>query len=218
MKISLLQPKIIRGNIEHNIQAIQRLINNGQGDLLVLPEYAVTGSLVLDKRADIREWTVESSRAKPFLHPRKGRQLLLNYLVEIPEGLFNRCELIPSGVSQDKLFPDPTEQTAGIQPGKEQTVFKVRRKHFKVLICCDLPHWEQIQTDGLDFILFIYHFGTANLSKVTSEVKHFSRVRNIRILVSSLVSDQNIGYTSYVDNDVVVSLPEQEGILEVEIG
>jgi predicted amidohydrolase len=56
MKLSLLQPRIIRGDIEHNMTVIQKLINEKRGDLLVLPEYALTGSLVLDLKADVHDW------------------------------------------------------------------------------------------------------------------------------------------------------------------
>lgn len=49
MKISILQPKIERGNISKNVTSIQNLINNASGDLLILAEYALTGSLVLEK-------------------------------------------------------------------------------------------------------------------------------------------------------------------------
>jgi hypothetical protein len=38
------------------------------------------------------------------------------------------------------------------------------------------------------------------------------------VLVSSLVSDKNSGFSSFVEGDVVVSLSGREGILEVEIG
>lgn len=42
MRISLLQPEIIRGNIQHNAEVIQHLIDKSKGELLVLPEYALT--------------------------------------------------------------------------------------------------------------------------------------------------------------------------------
>lgn len=48
MKISLLQPHIRRGEIAHNRAEIQTLIEQAQGELLVLPEYALTGSLTLE--------------------------------------------------------------------------------------------------------------------------------------------------------------------------
>ncbi|NVM35427.1 MAG: hypothetical protein HWN81_07515 [Candidatus Lokiarchaeota archaeon] len=52
MRISLLQPKIIRRNIFQNMKKIQHLVDISAGNLLVLPEYALTGSLVLDSEAD----------------------------------------------------------------------------------------------------------------------------------------------------------------------
>lgn len=53
LKISVLQPEIERGNIQKNVAIIQRLMNNANGDLLILAEYALTGSLVLDENANI---------------------------------------------------------------------------------------------------------------------------------------------------------------------
>lgn len=85
------------------------------------------------------------------------------------------------------------------------------------MICFDLPHIDKMPTDNLDFILFIYHFTDNNFTRVMQEVKSVSKARELRVLVSSLVSDKNIGFSSFVDGDVVVSLPRQEGILEVEI-
>ena len=55
MKISILQPRIERGNIRENTTIIQRLINDATGDLLILAEYALTGSLVLDENVNIQK-------------------------------------------------------------------------------------------------------------------------------------------------------------------
>ncbi len=64
MKISLLQPEIIRGDINHNLKQIQNLVNQSCGELLVLPEYALTGSLVLESNANINEWCEKSEIEK----------------------------------------------------------------------------------------------------------------------------------------------------------
>lgn len=61
MKIS---PKILRGDIDYNTSAIQKLIDASSGNLLVLPEYALTGSLVLDTNANITEWAQKSKIAQ----------------------------------------------------------------------------------------------------------------------------------------------------------
>ncbi|MCK4449344.1 MAG: hypothetical protein KAX26_02005, partial [Anaerolineae bacterium] len=61
MRLSLLQPRIVRGDIAHNLAAIQRLVNESKGELLVLAEYALTGSLVLDLEADVRDWALRSA-------------------------------------------------------------------------------------------------------------------------------------------------------------
>jgi predicted amidohydrolase len=217
MRLSLLQPCIIRGNIKHNLKVIQRLVDESKGDLLVLPEYALTGSLVLDLEADVHDWALRSANAKALINVPKGKRLLINTLAEFDGKLRNCCELLPLGELQFKLFPDQTELDAGILPGKEQKIFELFDKRFKVVICFDLPHMDKIPTDNLDFILFIYHFTNNNFIRVMRVVKSVSKARELRVLVSSLVSDKNIGFSSFVDGDVVVSLPRQEGILEVEV-
>jgi predicted amidohydrolase len=215
--LSLLQPRIIRGNVEHNLKVIQRLANEGKGDLLVLPEYVLTGSLVLDLEADVRDWARKSADAKVRISIPNGKYLLINSLVEIDSILRNCCELLPIGNFQFKLFPDETEQNAGILPGTEQKIFELFGKRFKVVICSDIRQMNKIPTDGLDFLIFIYHFTESNFSRVMSIVKNVSKKRKIPVLASSLVSDENQGFSSFVNGDVVVSLSRQEGILEIEI-
>lgn len=217
MRLSLLQPRIIRGNIEHNLEVIQRLVDESKGDLLILPEYALTGSLVLDLDADVHDWALRSAEAKALINVPKGKHLLINTLAEFDGKLRNCCELLPLGDRQFKLFPDQTEIDAGILPGTEQKVFELCDKRFKAVICLDLPHIDTIPTDDLDFVLFIYHFTDNNFTRVIQVVKDVSKARRLPVLVSSLVSDKNSGFSSFVDGDVVVSLPRQEGILEVEI-
>ena len=217
MRLSLLQPRIIRGDIEHNLEVIQRLTDESRGELLVLSEYALTGSLVLDLEADVRDWALRSAKTKARINVPEGKYLLINALTEFDGNLHNCCELLPTGECYCKLFPDQTEMDAGILPGTEQKVFELSGKRFKVVICYDLPHMDRIPTDNLDFLLFIYHFTDENFTRVMREVKNVSQVRGLRVLASSLVSDKNNGFSSFVDGDVVVSLPRQEGILEVEI-
>lgn len=217
MRVSLLQPHITRGDIEHNLTVIQRLVDERKGDLLILPEYALTGSLVLDLEADVRDWALRSAEAKARISIPENKHLLINTLAEFDGQLYNCCELLPTGEFYCKLFPDQTELDAGILPGTEQKVFELSGKRFKVVICYDLPHMDRIPTNNLDFLLFIYHFTEENLSRVMRGVKEVSKERGLRVLVSSLVSDKNNGFSSFVDGDVVVSLPRQEGILEVEI-
>ena len=217
MRLSLLQPHIVRGDIEHNLQVIQSLIARSRGDLLVLPEYALTGSLVLDKGADIRNWATQCAQAKDRVKIQTGQILLINTLIEQNGRLYNCCEFLPGGERYFKLFPDDTELSAGIQPGGEQKVFERSGKRFKVLICYDLPHITSISTDHLDFLLFIYHLTEENLARVMGEIKVISRERSLPVLVSSLVSDKNNGFRSFICRDTVISLANQEGILEVNL-
>ncbi len=217
MRLSLLQPRIIRGNIEHNLKVIQRLVSEGRGDLLVLPEYVLTGSLALDLEANVHDWARESADAKARIHLPDGKYLLLNSLKEIESTLRNCCELLPTGVFQFKLFPDENEQNAGIIPGTEQKIFELLEKRFKVVICSDLRNMDKIATESLDFLIFIYHFTESNFPNRIEVVKNVSKTRKLPVLVSSLVSDRNNGFSSFVDGDIVVSLPSKEGILEIDI-
>jgi len=217
MKMSLLQPRIIRGDIEHNLEVVQRLADEARGDLLVLPEYVLTGSLVLDLRADARDWARRSADAKRRISVPSSKYLLVNTLVEIDDTLRNCCELLPTGEFQFKLFPDEAEQNAGILPGTEQKIFELLGKSFKAVICSDIRHMNKIPTDGLDFLAFIYHFTDNNFPGVMSSARNVSKERKLPVLVSSLVSDRNNGFSSFVNSDVVVSLSKLEGILEIEI-
>lgn len=217
MRLSLLQPRIIRGNVEHNLIVIQRLIEESKGDLSVLPEYALTGSLVLDLEADYHDWARRSADAKARIKVPNDKYLLINSLVETDGKLRNCCELLPTRDLQFKLFPDKDELNAGILPGTEQKIFELFDKRFKVVICSDLRRMDKISTNSLDFLVFVYHFTDSNFSRVMRLVKNVSKARRLPILASSLVSDKNHGFSSFVNRDVVVSLSGQEGILEIEI-
>jgi len=216
MHISLLQPKIRRGHIDHNARLVQRLIDQSQGELLVLPEYALTGSLAFEPQADVHAWASRSALAKSRLRLPDGKHLLINSLVDHAGILHNSCELLPTAEYCNKLFPDQMEREAGIHAGTEQKVFELAGKRFKVSICFDFAHLDQFPTHDLDFLLFIYHFTQQNHARVLEEVKKASQSRSLPVLVSSLVSDQNNGCSAYVEGDKVISLSEREGILEVE--
>ena len=217
MKISLLQPRIRRGEIAHNRARIQTLIEQAQGELLVLPEYALTGSLTLETSPNPRAWAEACASEKALLSIPPGKFLLLNSLVSFPDGLRNCCELLPGEEYYCKLYPDETEQKAGILPGTQTKIFTLDGKRFSVLICFDLPHIEHIPASGLDFLLFVYHFTPYNLERVLGEAQQAARSHRLPILVSSLVSDQNNGNSAFIRNGLTVLLGEQPGIMEVDI-
>lgn len=217
MKLSVLQPKIIRGDIDHNVETIQKLIMESKGNLLILPEYALTGSLVLESNVNIKDWVGKCKEAIESLVTPEGKTLIVNSLVEQEDRVFNCCKLIPSDDKQCKLFPDKSELDSGISAGSEQTVFTLYDRTFKVIICTDLRYIEKMSTEELDFILFIFHFTDTNYNKVMKDVKEISVKRKLPIIVSSLVSDQNIGFSSYVNCNTVVSLSDTEGILEIDV-
>ena len=217
MRLSLLQPEIHRGDIDYNTMAIQRLIDASEGDLLVLPEFALTGSLVLDPQADVAAWAERSAQAVAGLHLPPGKRLMINRLLHEDDALYNCCELLPSGQRQIKLHPDDLELEAGIRPGTDQTLFDLDGKRFKVIICTDLRHMDSVPSDSLDFALWIFHFTDHNMPRAMDDVRRVSRERGLSFFVSSLVSDQNVGRSAYINGDLVVALPEQEGILEVTL-
>ncbi|GKU25267.1 hypothetical protein [Clostridium folliculivorans] len=217
MKVSLLQPKIERGNIRNNIAHIQELIDSSKGDLLILPEYAFTGSLVSEDNVDVDKWIIEGEVAKKNLNIPVGKLLLTNSLVKINEEVYNCCEFLPEDKKQIKVFPDSTEETQGIKAGKEHETFQMFNKKFKIFICMDFKHWRSIQTKDLDFVLFIYHFTNENYEKRIKELKEFVRERRIPVLASSIVSDKNNGFSTYINEGTIISIPELEGILEIEL-
>lgn len=217
MRISVLQPKIIRGDLDFNYRAIQSLVNKSRGKLLVLPEYALTGSLIFAPGANIKEWAAKSKEAKSRIKIPEGKRLLINYLREEGGKIYNACELLPDGGRQDKLFPDQPEVAAGISPGNGQTVFELGAKRFKVIICSDLRQIGKIPTAGLDFLLFIFHFSGVNLAPTLQDLKRIAGERGVPVIVSSLVSDRNIGFSSYIEKSRVISLADEEGILEIEV-
>jgi predicted amidohydrolase len=177
----------------------------------------LTGSLVFDLDADICEWALRSARAKARLSIPEGKYLLINALVELDGGIYNCCDLLPTEARYCKLSPDQTELDMGVQPGTEHRVFELLGQRFRVVICHDLAHIDEIPTDNLDFLLFVYHFSDDSLPRVTEDLKRVSKARGLPVLASSLVSDKNSGCSSFVDGDVIISLSNREGILEVGI-
>lgn len=217
MKICVLQPEIIRGNVPHNTAVIQSMIQRADGDLLVLAEYALTGSLVLDEGADVPLWAAQSAAAQEKLTLPQGRRLLLNRLVLHGGRHYNESILLPDGAAQRKRFPDRPELDAGIYPGLEWTLFEVTGKRFIAVICSDLRKAAQIPTERADFVLFIFHFTPQMLEPVTRQCMDFSRERGIPVIAASLCSDQNCGHSAYISGDTVVALDERPGILTITL-
>ncbi len=216
MKISLLQPHIKRGDIAYNLGRIQSLVEQSHGQLLALPEYALTGSLVLDAQADVRQWARLSADAKARLNIPQGKYVLLNSLTVKGGILYNLCELLPTAEVQAKVFLDPLESQAGIAPGESHRLFELEGKRFKVLICADFRHEESIPVDGADFFVWITHFSEPNYPRSLEGMSRFVQRTQIPLLAVSLVSDQNIGCSTYMDAQHTINLSQQEGILEID--
>lgn len=216
MRLSLLQPRITTGDVEQNVETIQRLIDAAEGDLLVLPEYALTGAVLADNGTDPRHWARLSEQAAERLRIPAGKMLLANALIERGGALLNCCMLLPAGEQQQcKRHLSRVEQAAGLVPGGDQQVFDCFDRRFRVLICTDLGHVQPGDLSDVDFLLWIFHFTRANTTRAMSAVRRLSEENAIRVFVSSLVSDANIGLSAYVDGQVQLVLPLREGILEV---
>ena len=216
MKISLLQPKIIRGDIEYNTNKIQELIDLSSGNLLILAEYALTGSLVLDSQANTQQWAKKTEEMIKRIKIPDNKIIILNSLKKIDEKLYNICQLLPTNLFQIKVYPDDTEQNNGILPGKEHKIFKLFEKRFKILICMDYKFADNIPSDDIDFFIWIYHFTKENFLSKLNSLKEFVKIRKIPMLISSLVSDKNFGFSTYIDTNRIVSLSSYEGILEID--
>jgi hypothetical protein len=63
--------------------------------------------------------------------------------------------------------------------------------------------------------VWITHFNTNNYGRAISEMKRFVLREEIPVLANSPVSDKDIGNSTYVNIDSVVSLSSYEGILEI---
>ena len=218
MKISILQPEIERGNIQKNVSIIQRLMNNANGDLLILAEYALTGSLVLDENANIQKWATESEVAKQELSVPKDKSLLINSLIVKDKRIYNACTLLPGNeIMQIKTIPDKTETNAGICAGNGISIVQLNGKKIIIVICSDFVGIDKISTSGADIMLFIYHFTLENHKNRLADLINISKERNIPILAASLTSDKNYGHSCYVCGSTVVALGNHEGIMEITL-
>jgi len=218
MNISILQPKIIRGNTKNNVSVIQKLIDNASGTLMVLAEYALTGSLVLEDNVDIEEWVTDSEKAISKLHIPDGKRLLLNSLVKNDGKVYNSCSILPGNITlQEKTNLDELESKAGISSGNSVSLVQIEDKNISIIICSDLKVINEISTDGADLILFIFHFTPDNLKNRVGDLARLSKERGLPIIAASLVSDRNNGHSCYINGSTIISIGDHEGILEVMI-
>lgn len=218
MNLSVLQPKIERGNIQKNAAVIQNLIDTATGDLLVLAEYALTGSLVLDENANIQKWAAESEIAIQGLSVPKDKSLLINSLIVKDKRIYNACTLLPGNkIMQIKTIPDKTEINAGICAGNGHSIVELYGKKIIIVICSDFAGINKISTCGADMMLFVYHFTPENYENRLAEVVRISKERNIPIITASLASDKNYGHSCYVCGSTVVALGNHEGIMEITL-
>lgn len=65
-------------------------------------------------------------------------------------------------------------------------------------------------------MIWITHFNANNYGRAVSEMKRFVLREGIPVLASNPVSDKDIGNSTYVNINSVVSLSSYEGILEIE--
>jgi hypothetical protein len=185
---------------------------------MVLAEYALTGSLVLDSSANTRQWATDSQQAIGSLSVPAGKKLLINSLVPKDGAIYNACSLLPiNEIVQAKSYLSPPELEAGINPGGGISLVRIGEKNIAVIICTDLREIGRISTDGADLIVFVFHFTPENLEKTMEDLIRISKERSLPILAASLSSDKNNGHSCYIRGATVVSLGPGEGILEVTV-
>lgn len=217
MKISLLQPKIIRKNVDHNLQALQKLINESAGDLLITAEYVLTGSLIADDEAQIDDYILSHAMINSKLSIPNNKMLLVNALIREDSSVYNQSFSIPEGIKKNKAFLDETEMRHQIIAGTKDVVFEHKNKKFVVLICVDMKYANAFDYSNCDFVIWQYHFTEAGYESKIMDAKRLSEVINKPILITSLVSDINNGKSAYINKGEIIELDNEEGILEIEI-
>lgn len=213
MRLSLLQPGVRCDDVEANARAAQALIDTAEGDLLVLPEYALTGPPRCG--IDPAAWAAAAARALAALSIPPSKALLANALVEEGGSTYNCCELLGTGQRQCKLSLTRAEVEAGLAPGRQQHIFEFDGARFAVLLCPDYDATRAFSTDGVDFALWISHVDRDAAAGALTAAAHLSQARSLRVFLSSLIADDNSGLSAYVDERVQLSLPRREAILEV---
>lgn len=217
MQLSLLQPYITPGDIPANVAAIQRLIDEADGDLLVLPEYALTGPITT-RHADPAAWAAQSTEARRQLRVPEGRHLLLNALLAVDGRVLNCCELLaPDGTAPQrhcKRRVSAAEAAAGVQEGTGWEAFAVGEWRFATILCNDLRHVEDLPAGELDFLVWAFHFTRENLSEAMNNARSLSQQFRLPLFVCSPVGEHSIGHSAYVNGSLRLSLRDREGILE----
>lgn len=217
MQLSLLQPYITPGDIAYNVAAIQRLIDEAEGDLLVLPEYALTGRLSANG-VPPADWAAHSAEARQQLRIPDGRHLLLNALVQVDGRVLNCCELLrPDGSAQQrhcKRRLSADESAAGLAEGTGWEAFDIADRRFATILCNDLKQVDSLPADDLDFLVWAFNFTQANLAAAMASARAISQQYGLPLFVCSPVGDRSIGHSAYINGSLRLSLRDREGILE----
>ncbi|SRR5690606_17004314 len=215
MRLSFLQPEIIPGDAEHNVRAVQHLIDEAEGDLLVLPEYVFTGPPI--PGMDVAAWVASGASARSALSVPPGKAVLVNTLVERGGEVVNCCELLGTGQQQVKRYLTDAERAAGISAGQEQHVFTFRDRQFAVCMCERLMPDRLAPEARLNFALWLSHFDRAALDGALASAREVSEGRGVRVFMSALLTDEHIGVSAYVDGKLQLAVPRRRSIMEVVI-
>ncbi|HOA24090.1 MAG: hypothetical protein WBH90_02105 [Aggregatilineales bacterium] len=215
MRLSFLQPEIIPGDAEHNVRAVQHLIDEAEGDLLVLPEYVLTGPPT--PGMDVAAWAAYGASVRSALNVPPGKAVLINTLVERGGEVVNCCELLDTGQQQAKLYLTDAERAAGISAGHEQHVFSFGERQFAVCICERLMADRLAPAEQIDFALWISHFDRAALPDALASAREVSEARGVRVFMSALLTDEHVGVSAYVDGKLQLAVPRRRSIMEVVI-
>lgn len=215
MRLSLLQPEIRPGDVEHNVRAAQQLIDEAEGDLLVLPEYALTGPPPAGE--DIAAWAERGAAACEALTLPVGKALLVNCIRQHRGGFANRCELLGTGQQQVKLHLTAAEREAGMIAGDERRVFSYQGRRFAVFTSSRLEAAQLDAADDLDFVLWLTHFERAALSDALARGRDVSAACGLRIFMNTLLVDEWVSLSAYVDGYLQLAVPRRLSIMEVAI-
>jgi predicted amidohydrolase len=187
VRVGCLQFQPVRGDIAHNIKAIQALLVGVQADLLVLPELANSGYLYADP-ADLAPYAEDGLGDGPFLSAMRalagqiGGVIVAGFAETASEGLYNSAAAVTgAGVVQiyrkTHLFAD--EKSLFLPGNTGFRVFEHGDARIGMMICFDWFFPESARTLALAGAQIIAH--PANLILSLCQAAMLTRSQENRV-------------------------------------
>lgn len=164
-QIALAQYQPIRKNVSANIKKLQKLLNNIEADLIVLPELANTGYLYASQE-DLRPYSEPNDGSGPFLSAlidnakQSGGVIVTGYSEIQGDAIFNSAAAVNNtGVIENyrKTHLYDNEKFL-FQPGDSGfKVFEWRNVKIGMMICFDWIFPEASRTLALDGAQILAH-------------------------------------------------------------